>query len=35
MAYAPVQYYSTDNPHNSKVDEKDEQIYRKMYTADW
>ena len=35
MAYALVQNYSTNNPDNPEVDNGDEQIYRKMHTADW
>ena len=35
IAYAPVQRYSTTNSDKPKIDEEDEQIYGKMYTANW
>ena len=35
MAYVPIQHYSTDNPENLKIVDKDEQIYGEMYITDW
>ncbi len=35
LAYAPVRRYSTDNPENPQLDNKDERIYGEIHTADW
>ncbi len=35
LVYAPVWHYSTDNPENPQLDNKNKQIYREMHIIDW
>ncbi len=35
LVYASVRRYSTDNPENPQLDNKDERKYREIYIADW
>ncbi len=35
LAHALIWRYSTDNPENPQLDNKDKPIYGKIHTADW
>ena len=35
LTYAPIWRYSTDNSENPQLDNENNQIYKKMPTADW